>query len=75
MTDEDHTALKLQGYNVLVKFKDEEELYLSIGSMDTETDQDEWFVSASEFVNGTNKIFPVADVVVARDSIKYIIKI
>ncbi len=77
MTDEDRTAERLKGFNVLIKFKDREEIFLGIGFNDDE-DEIEWFQQVEQFINGKptdDDFFPVVGMAVARDSIKYVKKI
>ena len=76
MTPEDRTAEKLKGNNCLIKFKDGEELMLSIPEVNgTHDDASEWFMDAEAFMHGNNEHFPFASISVSRDTIKYIIKI
>jgi hypothetical protein len=78
MTSEDILVAKLKGYNVLVKFKDGEELLLSINELSlTEV----WFTMTEHFINSTagddydTPDFSAPNIAVSRDSIKYIIKL
>lgn len=80
MTDEDRLAAKLKGYNCLLKFKDNEELFLK-SRLISHSDEDErlWFEVVEDFINGNNnrngEYFPIVGISVARDCIKYIMKI
>jgi hypothetical protein len=80
MTDEDKTAAKLKGYSCIVKFRDGEELLLKVDEIDkggaTSVD---WFMEAERFINrrddSTVEFFPTADIALANNSVKYIIKL
>ncbi len=74
MTKEDHLAAKLAGYSVIVKFKDGEELFLKIEDFDT---KDFIFEDIERFINKTGDVensgyFPVSDIAIAGDTIKYV---
>lgn len=77
MTDEDRTAARLKGYNCLIKFKDGEELLLKIDDIDDEDSSCEWFLSMDRFINSppTGDYIPVAELSIAKDTIKYVQKI
>ena len=73
--DQDRVISKLQGYNVLLKFIDGEELLLTI---DKKTDEDFriWFQKVESYVNcGGEDYFPLQDMAIARSAIKYVKKI
>jgi len=72
MIDEDRTAAKLKGYNVMVKFRDGEELFLKV---DIKDDQ-EWFLDVESYINGAQDVaFPSRELAVRADTIKYVLKI
>ena len=48
MTDEDRVAAKLKGYNCLVKFKDGEELFLKVSSLNGDDEDDAYWFESSE---------------------------
>jgi hypothetical protein len=70
MNTEDRTAAKLKGNNIVVKFFDGEELFLT--AEDIDQDSEYWFDEISEFLNGAASSFPIANVSIARSSIKYV---
>ncbi len=75
MTDMDCTAAKLKGYNILLKFKDGEELLLGIEFFNEE-DESEWFEDVEKFISGhLEVVFPVNNMAISRDTVKYVKKI
>lgn len=77
MTDEDRTAARLKGHNCLIKFKDGEELLLYIDELEYEDTSYEWFLQMDKFLNSppTGDYIPIAELSIAKDSIKYVRKI
>lgn len=77
MTEEDRTAARLKGYNCLIKFKDGEELLLSIDDIDDEELSYEWFLQMDRFINSppTGDYIPIAELSIAKDTIKYVKKL
>lgn len=75
MIQEDLTAAKLRGHNCLIKFKDNEELTLYVESL--EKDGGVYVLTAMEqFINaGETKLFPVDNIALCHDTVKYILKI
>lgn len=71
MTDEDRTAAKLKGFNCLIKFKDGEELFITVEDLDYD-DPENWFSRAEDFLNGREEIFPLPSIALSRDTVKYI---
>ena len=72
---QDRSAAKLKGHNCIVKFKDGEELYLTIEELDGDADlQSEWLVEAERFINNDRDIewFQCPGIALSRDSVKYI---
>lgn len=75
MTDEDHVAAKLRGFNCLIKFKDGSELFLKVNEIDAGPDElIGWFMNAEKFINGDQDVeyFPYSGIALARDSVKYV---
>ncbi len=85
MTDEDLTAAKLKGHNCFIKFKDGEELFLTIEDISEDVDDaNEFLVTIEKFINRTDDdddlvdnrytqgVFPVGNIAVSRDSVKYV---
>jgi hypothetical protein len=80
MTDEDRTAAKLRGYSCIVKFRDGEELLLKVDEVDKGGDTSvDWFMEAERFINRKDdnpfEFFPTAEIALAHNSVKYIIKL
>jgi hypothetical protein len=74
MTDEDRTAEKLRGYNVVIKFKDGEEIFVDVPDVDN--NDINWFEEVDNFMHDKDsKYFPAVDISIAKDTIKYIRKI
>jgi hypothetical protein len=76
MTEEDNTAERLKGNNVLIKFRDGEELFVYIEDVTTEKEQVEWFDNVETFLNST-QVFSslLPGLAISRETIKYITKI
>ena len=81
MTDEDIVLAKLKGYTCIIKFKDGEELLIKVpevanGNIDDEV---QWFEDVEKFINGCDngvvEYFPLPNMAMTQDSIKYIRKI
>ena len=77
MTEEDILAAKLKGYNVLIKFKDGEELLIIVDTVNSSNDDSmDWFMDAETFINGEPGVnFPYSKIAVCKDSIKYVKKL
>ncbi len=78
MTDEDRTAERLKGFNILIKFKDGEELLIDEPDVGhNPDDESQWFRDVEDFINGSDgsEFFPTAGLAISRDSIKYVKKI
>ena len=71
MTDEDHTAAKLKGFNCLIKFKDGEELLLYVDDLIFD-EPGNWFSRVEDFLNGREEIFPHPSIAISHDTVKYI---
>jgi hypothetical protein len=74
MTDEDHTAARLKGFNVLVKFIDGEELLVTVPFLDTDDDVMEWMTNVDQFLNGSKEFthMDIPRIAANRQLIKYI---
>lgn len=74
MTDEDQTAARLKGYNCLIKFKDGEELFLSIDFDELYCDVSEWLIDVEKFINGSKDVenIDIPNIAFHRDAIKYV---
>jgi len=76
---EDRTAAKLKGHNCLIKFIDGEELTFKVEELDSRDpiDAEFWFKDVEKFINGcdegTVEYFPLVDLAVRKDMIKYVI--
>lgn len=78
ITEEDRVVAKLRGKNCLMKFKDGEELLLEIPELNGDVDEEtEWFENVEGYLSSKDEtaMFPSKIVAVARDSIKYVIKL
>jgi len=75
MTDEDRTVGRLKGHNILIKFKDGEELTLHVDDIDDEGLNSEWFQDVEQYLNRKIEYFPTAGFSVAPDVIKYVRRI
>lgn len=71
MTDEDHTAAKLKGFNCLIKFTDGEELFIIVEDLDV-NDPGDWFSKAEDYLNNKEELFPHSGIALSRDTVKYI---
>ncbi len=74
MTDEDRTAARLKGFNVVIKFVDGEELFVDIPFLDTDDEKEEWITQIERFLNVTNSPTgtDIPGIAINRQIVKYI---
>ena len=76
MTDEDRTVSKLKGENVLIKFKDGEELCIRVDLGEDSDDEAVWFTEMEDFLNNKDVDHcSIPNLALTRDTIKYIRRI
>jgi hypothetical protein len=75
MTNENHTAERLKGNNLLIKFRDSEELFICYDYLKVENEA-EIFDSLDRFLNNRETdISLIPGIAISRETIKYIKKI
>lgn len=71
--NQDITAAKLRGCNIMIRFIDGEALFVKLDEDDN--DFDDFFIACDEFLKNDGKYFPLPSISVQASSIKYIKKI
>jgi len=77
MTEEDRTAAKLKGYNTYIKFTDGEVIYIKVSNWNDEDSRAEFFEDVEKFLNSNDSddIFPVSELALRKEHIKYVTSI